>query len=88
MTVELTLPTRQESTGTVPWVIVDHHDNMITCGPGILFVYPPDVGAAYNQFIADCGGYIDKDNLDALEKLHEAVQTYVDDWERKVTAKE
>lgn len=88
MTIELPVPTRQESTGTVPWILVDKHENVITCGPGILFLYPSDVGEAYDQFIVDGGGYINKDHCSAIEKLHEAVQTYVDEWERKVTAKE
>ncbi len=86
MTTELQMDTEQQASPKTPWVFVDKHENLITCGPGILFVYPFMVPEAYGEFFKDCGGYVNTDDYDAIEKLHEAVQKFVDEWERERAA--
>lgn len=74
--------TELQATPNTPWVLVDHDNTVITCGPGILFVYPSDVGEAYNKFVDECGGFVCTDDIDAVETLHEAVSEHVAEWAR------
>ena len=91
MTTELQAANEQQASPKTPWVFVDKHENLITNGGGddggILFVYPSMVPEAYDEFFRDCGGYVNTDDYDAIEKLHEAVQKFVDEWEQERAAK-
>ena len=87
MTTEQQAPAEQEETAQTPWVFVDKYENLITSGGGagggtILFVYPSMVPDAYDEFIEEVGGYGYLDDSDATEKLQEAVEKFVINWER------